>query len=142
MEDSELWNHLTQPKTDNSVSEAVNNIENDDMNESADRFHDHDQLLEANTDHPLDTCIQVSDIALDVSKAISISPAFSIGRYHLCRCFLITNPNIHLFSFLSDHNIGIQIKCVPVLAGSIVQVMFKDDGALMFVPQHDIQLVI
>ncbi|KAH3713888.1 hypothetical protein DPMN_073689 [Dreissena polymorpha] len=66
MEDSELWNHLTQPKTDNSVSEAVNNIENDDMNESADRFHDHDQLLEANTDHPLDTCIQYKEVKLQL----------------------------------------------------------------------------
>ncbi|KAH3830269.1 hypothetical protein DPMN_103510, partial [Dreissena polymorpha] len=46
------------------VSEAVTNMENDDTNESANTFHDHEQLLEAKTDHPLDTCIQ----------AISISP--------------------------------------------------------------------
>jgi len=71
-EDSNLWNHLTQPEIEDELPETSSMTEDDER--GASEVEVQERLPEVNTEHPLDTCIQISDISLDVSKAICISP--------------------------------------------------------------------
>ena len=73
VQDSELWNHLTQSSdilVDDSMASFQNNVQ-----DSENLDHSDIEILDQHVEQPLDTCIQGSDLALDVSKAINFSPA-------------------------------------------------------------------